>query len=333
MLRSDEDDDFANVFRRVRAWRTLIDAGASPLAASAKADPTRLPSGFCRAPLSPCLSVVRLPRRDRSSSSRPSACTAALPASTVVVNTDLNDYVQQVADRVVQAAKLAAPGKVNPAFIDKVRCHLVSSNTINAFSTGGTHVYVTTGLFRQCQNEEELAGAIAHAYAHLIDLDLETTQMKPNPAEPLTMIAWDFVNNRFTLAQARRADALALSIFAQAGYDPGHFASLFEHMEGVTGGSVAPDREPLPARAADLQAAAAEVRRAPHVFPVADPKTFISLRDQAAAYQEPGTLTVPLIFLRAFPNCVLSDDTPEQKDAQARLKPVAPPPRQPIEPN
>ncbi|HET6249696.1 MAG TPA: M48 family metallopeptidase [Tepidisphaeraceae bacterium] len=254
-------------------------------------------------------------------------------ASTVVVNTDLDDYVQQVADRVVAAAKLAAPGRVNVAFIDKVRCHLVSSNTINAFSTGGTHVYVTTGLFQQCQNEEELAGAIAHAYAHLIDLDLEATKMNPNPGEPLTMVAWDFVTNRYTLTQERRADALALSIFAQAGYDPDHFANLFERMESITGGNVAPDRESLPARAANLQAAAAAVKRTPHVFPVADPKTFVSLRDQAAAYHEPTTLTVPLIFLRAFPNCVLSADTMEQKEAQERLKPVAPPPRAPVEPN
>jgi hypothetical protein len=222
---------------------------------------------------------------------------------------------------------------VNAAFIAQVHCHLVNSNTINAFTTGGTHVYVTTGLFQQCQSEEELTAAIAHAYAHLIDLDLESTAMKPNPGEPLTMVAWDYVTDRYTLAQEKRADSLALSIFAQAGYDPSRFANLFERMEALTGGNVAPDREPLPLRAANLQAAAMDVKRTSRIFPVADPKTFISLRDRAATYREPANLTVPLIFLRAFPNCILSADTPEQKEAQERLRPAAPPARAPIEPN
>jgi hypothetical protein len=69
------------------------------------------------------------------------------------------------------------------------------------------------------------------------------------------------------------------------------------------------------------------------MLPVADPKTFISLRDQAAQIQEPASASVPLIFLRAIPNCILSGDTREQREAQERLKPVAPPPQHPLEPS
>jgi Zn-dependent protease with chaperone function len=254
-------------------------------------------------------------------------------ASTVVVDTDLNDYVQQVANRIAQAAKTAAPSKVNDAFIARVRCQLVNCNVINAVSTGGTHVYVTSGLFRQCQTEEELAAAIAHAYAHLIDRDLETTKMKPDPAEPLSMVAWDFVANRFTREQEHQADALALAIFAQAGYDPSRFSGLFDHMETMSGGNVAPDREPLPERAAALLASSANMTRNARKLPVADPKTFISLRDEAAQIHEPAPASVPLIFLRAIPNCILSGDTREQREAQERLKPVAPPPQHPLEPS
>jgi len=246
-------------------------------------------------------------------------------ASTVVADSDLNEYLQDVSGRIAVAAKAAAPNKVNEEFIARVHCHLVASSTINAFSTGGTHVYVTNGLFQQCQNEEELATAISHAYAHLINLDLEATKIQPDPTRPLTMVAWDFVLNRFTLEQEKRADALALAIYAQAGWDTVQYPNLYEHMEGISAGNVAPDRESLPARAFRLEALAGEVKRPARKLPVADPKTFIMLRQRAAQYREPLVAGVPQILLRAFPNCVLSGDTSEQKAAQEQLRPVNPP--------
>jgi predicted Zn-dependent protease len=253
-------------------------------------------------------------------------------ASTVVADSDLNEYVQEVGDRVVAAARVVAPNKVNDAFISRVRCEVVISNTINAFSTGGTHVYITTGLLRQCETEEQLTAAIAHAYAHLLNLDLEATKMKPDPAVPLQLVVWNFVTNRYTREQERSADALAAAIFAQAGYDPERFGGLFERMEGFNGGRTAPDRESLPGRAADAMAAASTAKRSDRALPVADPETYASLREKAAKFEEPATETVPLVFLRAFPNCVLAADTPEQLAAQARLKPI-PPPTAKLEPN
>ena len=254
-------------------------------------------------------------------------------AQTVVVDTDLNDYVREIGQRMVAAAKSAVPGKVNPEFAAQVRCHLVSSDTINAFPTGGVHVYVTTALLAQCQSEDELASAIAHAYAHLLNLDLEATRMRPDPNAPLTMVAWQFVANRFTLQQEQQADALALTIYSAGGWEPSRFANLFERLETVSGGNVMPDRQSLPARAASLRQQAGDTHRAPRSFPVADPRTFKSLRDRAARYREPESLPVPWIFVRAFPSCILSGDTRDQREAQERLRPLAPPPVQKLEPN
>ncbi len=121
---------------------------------------------------------------------------------TVLTDPELADYIQQVADRIANAAHDVAPEKVNAAFINRVRCQLVNCRTINCFSAGGVHVYVTNGLFQQCESEEQLAAAIAHAYAHLINLDLETTKLRPDGGGPLSMAVWQFVANRFTLAQS-----------------------------------------------------------------------------------------------------------------------------------
>ncbi|MDB5332860.1 MAG: hypothetical protein JWP03_4011 [Phycisphaerales bacterium] len=253
--------------------------------------------------------------------------------STVAVDSDLNDYFQEIGNRVALAAKAAAPSKANEEFLASVRCHLVISDTANAFTTGGTHVYIYNGLFQACRNEEELAAAVAHAYAHLIDLDLEKSQMKPDPARPLPAVAWQFVINRSTLAQEQAADRLAIQLYSEAGWDPGKFAQLFERLEGLTGGNVAPDRTPLPLRAAAMRSAAGDVLKPVHrTFPVADPKTFIALRNRAAQMREPTGEAVPQLFLRAFPNCILSGDTPEQRAAQERLRPP-PPPIQKLEPS
>ena len=114
-----------------------------------------------------------------SSSIRPDRLHRGALASTVVTDSDLNEYVQEIGDRIVAAARIVAPNKVNDAFIARVRCEVVNCDTINAFATGGTHVYVSTCLFRQCETEEHLAAGIAHAlWRHLLNLDIEATKMK-----------------------------------------------------------------------------------------------------------------------------------------------------------
>ena len=70
-----------------------------------------------------------------------------------------------------------------------------------------------------------------------------------------------------------------------------------------------------------------------HHLPVADPKTFVSLRDRSSSIHETTAPMVPELFLKAFPNCILSGDTPEQREAQERLRPVLPGPVQKLEPN
>ncbi|HOJ43789.1 MAG TPA: M48 family metalloprotease, partial [Syntrophorhabdaceae bacterium] len=44
---------------------------------------------------------------------------------------------------------------------------IIDSPTMDAFATIGGYVYITTGLIAQCEKEEELAGVIAHEFAHI----------------------------------------------------------------------------------------------------------------------------------------------------------------------
>ncbi len=65
-------------------------------------------------------------------------------------------------------------------------------------------------------------------------------------------------------------------------------------------------------------------------LPVADRQTFGALRQQAQSLMhvspaaEQGN-NEALLYLVAFPNCILSDDLPAQRQAQEMLRPTPPP--------
>ena len=100
--------------------------------------------------------------------------------------------------------------------------HLVDIPIINVFSTGGSHLYVYRGLFDFCHTEEELAAAMAHAYAHALNLDTEGTGMNPPEGDAAAAaVAWDYVVNRFAAQQEQESDKLAFRLYARAGWDPG----------------------------------------------------------------------------------------------------------------
>ena len=45
-------------------------------------------------------------------------------------------------------------------FSKKMEFHFVNSKTLNAFTTGGEHMYIYNELFKQCKSEDELAAVM-----------------------------------------------------------------------------------------------------------------------------------------------------------------------------
>ncbi|HRK30940.1 MAG TPA: M48 family metalloprotease, partial [Tepidisphaeraceae bacterium] len=95
----------------------------------------------------------------------------------VIKDEVLANYLQEVGDRIIeQAAKMSADGK-GPSkhfatdntwmFGEEMRFHFVNSKTLNAFTTGGEHMYIYTELFLNCKSEDELAAVVAHEFAHI----------------------------------------------------------------------------------------------------------------------------------------------------------------------
>src|SRR6476620_911772 len=48
-----------------------------------------------------------------------------------------------------------------------IQFHLVNSKVLNAFTTGGQHVYIYNELFQQTKSEDELAAVMSHEFAHI----------------------------------------------------------------------------------------------------------------------------------------------------------------------
>ena len=247
---------------------------------------------------------------------------------------DLAEYVQLVGERLVAGAREAAPEKAKDPLFGRMKFHVVDVATTNVFTTGGEHVYVFAGLIAACENEEELAAAMAHAVAHAVNLDVQNLPIRPDPrGQPPQAVVWQFVTKRFTAQQEWAADKLAFAVYAYGGWDPERFGTLFTRLGDEYRGPVAVDRAPLSIRPEAARVSGVEPKRRWRKLPIADRRTFAQLREtsRSLASAAPRGMAAE-VLLRALPNCILPADQPDQIQAQEMIRP-APPPETPIEPN
>jgi hypothetical protein len=252
---------------------------------------------------------------------------------------DLADYVQAVGERLLEGARAAAPDKAADPVFSRLKFHLVGAELPNVFTTGGTHVYVYSGLLRPgvCDTEEELAAAMAHAVAHAMNLDVQNTLRDPDARLPPPAVAWQFVTNRFTPQQEWAADKLAFAMYARAGWDPEQYGNLYLKLGDRYPGRPENGRAPLSYRTEAGRVSGLEPQRRWRQPPVADRRTFNDLRRSATSLGTAATgpaLLAPeaQIILWALPNCVLPFDLPGQVQAQELLRP-RPQAGPPVEPN
>jgi len=80
-------------------------------------------------------------------------------ARSATINNDpyISIYAQEIKSRLEDIAGMPFP----------VVLTIIESNTVDAFATVGGYVFITTGLIGECDREEELAGVMAHEFAHI----------------------------------------------------------------------------------------------------------------------------------------------------------------------
>jgi hypothetical protein len=231
-------------------------------------------------------------------------------------------YLQQIAGRLLAAARDVARERNvitdNDAsdwmFSKDIQFHIAKSAVPNAFTTGGNHVYILVPALQRCQSEDELAAVLAHVYAHTLLRHISHSSYALPPEVPPALVVLRFAEHRFTSHQEQAADELAFLIHARAGWDPLAFVAMLQHVQAP------PSRlKPVEYQLERLPPAAQEWSRPS----IADSRRYVLHRDQAAkiaAGRDVPNAVERLIL--AFPNCLMADDLPQQKQAQRDL--VAP---------
>ena len=187
----------------------------------------------------------------------------------VIEDPVLAGYLQQVGNRIIESAKEmnmqrgGGGGGEKSAednswmFGEKMRFHFVNSKTLNAFTTGGEHMYIYTGLFEQCKSEDELAAVMAHEFAHIYGRHVHKGMNRQYTAlavaaaaggagyavagedsraegaalgAGLGFAAAQFANMGFTRKDEAEADKLGFEFYTRAGWDPDRFGDFFQSM-------------------------------------------------------------------------------------------------------
>jgi predicted Zn-dependent protease len=180
----------------------------------------------------------------------------------VMTDAELSGYIQRVGDRIIAAAKelnaqgYGPQGKEDKAwmFSKDMQFHFVNSKTLNAFTTGGEHMYIYTELFQQAKTEDELAAVMSHEFAHVYGRHVQKgmnrqytilaaaagggrggdTGGREGARRPIRRLrrgrrgdGGQFVGMSYTRGDEAEADKLGFAFYTHAGWDPNKFGDFF----------------------------------------------------------------------------------------------------------
>jgi predicted Zn-dependent protease len=286
-------------------------------------------------------------------------------APAVIHDPDVERYMDAIGARIVQGAQdfnkdpKAQDDKHNKQdnswlYQGNIQFHLVNSKTLNAFTTGGQHVYIYNELFQQARSEDELAAVMSHEFAHIYCRHVASGMTRQAEGAAVGAVgslagaavgkdtgaaiggglagtAVQFMNMGFTRGDEDEADKYGFSFYLRAGWDPNHFADFFQRMIELgydKTPELASDHPKLSNRVANTERRIQQIDpRAQQdrlKRPLASPEQFrqIQQRAVAAARNTPDdkSLAAAQLMLAAFPSCVApQDNQPEQQRAKATL--------------
>jgi predicted Zn-dependent protease len=291
------------------------------------------------------------------------AHTSLKPA--VMTDPELSDYIQRVGDRIIQAAQEADRAKVGPEahfkdpdrdwmFSHKMQFHFVNSKTINAFTTGGEHMYVYTALLQACEDENDLAAVMSHEFAHVYCRHVQSGTQRQygivgaalaaagagalvggkENASTYSQLAGGAVGAlgqvagaTFTRKDEAEADKYGFYFYTHAGWDPNRFGHFFQTMidKGMDKGvAFLSDHPTLASRVETARQRAKELGPDAERWarpPVASPEEFRRLqqRAQSLARSMPDdkSLAQTQELLQALPRSCL---TPAVQEDQVRAR-------------
>lgn len=140
------------------------------------------------------------------------------------------------------------------------RVYVIEDDTPNAFTPGGGHIFVTTGLVARLGTESQMAMVLAHEVAHNADAHVvrgahrraftqKASEASKTVFDERLGLSWvgekvglaiDASVNLYTRDQEDAADEDGLDYMIAAGYDPAEVVATFEALMGASGGRSSP---------------------------------------------------------------------------------------------
>lgn len=185
----------------------------------------------------------------------------------VINDPQLDGYINAVGQRIIREAQAMARQGYRPKseheednawmFSQGMKFHFVNSKTLNAFTTGGEHMYIYTALFQNCKSEDELAAVMAHEYGHVFGRHIHNGMNRQiavllgagaaaaagyaiggsehggeyaGYGAALGMVAGGLANAGFSREDEAEADQLGFDFYIRCGWHPDRFGDFFRQM-------------------------------------------------------------------------------------------------------
>jgi predicted Zn-dependent protease len=165
-------------------------------------------------------------------------------------NDPANAYLNLLGQALAQASD-------RPETFGGYRFLILDSDEINAFAAPGGLIFVTRGMLRCCDGEDAVAAVLAHEIAHVqLRHGIQSIEQS-RKVEALKVLAFEgaktfggkeladltktfedsigditstLINNGYSRAFEREADAAAVKILSRVGYDPSALAAMLREM-------------------------------------------------------------------------------------------------------
>lgn len=127
---------------------------------------------------------------------------------------------------------------------------LADPNTVNAFALPGGQIFITLGLYKQLQNQAQLAGVLSHEIGHVLERHSAEQMAKSQLGQTLVIAAAtgaqdqnsslalaSFVNQMIQLRYSRgdesEADSWGLKLMEESGFNPQAMIDVMEVLKAA----------------------------------------------------------------------------------------------------
>ncbi len=128
--------------------------------------------------------------------------------------------------------------------------------TVNAFALPGGQVFITFGLYKRLQNEDQLAGVLAHEIGHVVGRHSAERMAKQDltkgiisgvtagadmGAGQIAAVVANSVNMKYGRNDELESDNLGVKYMIDADYNPYEFIEVMHILDAASGGQAPPE--------------------------------------------------------------------------------------------